>query len=54
MGKKKDKKKAAKKAEKLLAGLHCTGCKKKCPLADPKCKKGRTQAEAALAGFVKK
>lgn len=61
MSKKKDKEKRKgkkgdppKKPKKLLKGLHCTGCKKKCPLSDPKCKKGRAQAEAALAGFVKK
>lgn len=48
--KKKDKaKKAAKRApKKLLKGIHCTGCKKACPLKDPKCKKGRAQAEAIL------
>lgn len=43
------KKHEAKKAsKKLLKGLHCTGCKKACPLKDPKCKKGRAQAEAVL------
>lgn len=47
--KKAEAKKAAKGAsKKLLKGLHCTGCKKACPLKDPKCKKGRAQAEAAL------
>ncbi len=56
--KKKDKerKKSAKaaKPKKLLRELHCTGCKKRCPLADPECKKGRAQAEAALEGLKKK
>lgn len=62
MGKKKDEKragkaKASKKKKELkqkkspknpLKGMHCTGCKKKCPLKDPHCKKGRVQAEALL------
>ena len=52
----KKKKKSAKaaKPKKLLRELHCTGCKKRCPLADPECKKGRAQAEAALEGLKKK
>lgn len=54
MGKKKDKKnkkdkqKATKEGKKLLKGVHCTDCKKHCPLKDPHCKKGRAQAEALL------
>ena len=55
MGKNKDKKekkdkkkKKQKNAEKLLKGHHCTGCKKACPLTNPKCKKGLLQAEAFL------
>lgn len=31
-----------------LADLHCTGCKKRCPLNEPRCKKGRAQAEDFL------
>lgn len=47
--------KASKKApKKLLKDLNCTGCKKACPLKDPKCKKGRAQAEAALQDLLKK
>lgn len=62
MGKKKDAKKAskarasreekgqkkAKAGKSPLKGLHCSGCKKACPLKDPRCKKGRAQAEAFL------
>ena len=50
--KKKAEKKAAKATKKLLKELTCTGCKKHCPLSDPKCKKGRAQAEAALADLL--
>ncbi len=47
--KKKDKKeKKPKRQKNPLKGMHCTGCKKKCPLKDPHCKKGRAQAEALL------
>ncbi|MCI9128868.1 MAG: hypothetical protein HFJ65_00905 [Eggerthellaceae bacterium] len=55
-GKKKDKlKKGSKnKPKEFLESTHCTGCKKRCPLSDPRCKKGRVQAEALLKELKKK
>ena len=41
-------KQGASASKKLLASLHCTGCKKRCPLSDPRCKKGRAQADDFL------
>lgn len=41
-----------KERKELLKGHHCTGCKKHCPLNDPKCKKGRAQADAFLESLL--
>lgn len=47
--KKPKKGKQKKKTAALLEGHFCTGCKKHCPLSNPHCKKGKSQA----ADFLK-